>query len=428
MMVESNPQEDGLRQQSILKESEIPTSPASFITSSARKRKPGQLSNQDSKRRVDCRKPSQKKDDEEYDLERRIEFDTEDVSQAQDEVMLSSQAGDVKKRSIASKSGSLFSPSFGYVQKRGNEVINQQHTLPVDVSSTIQHSSGHASTSKSDDLATMPLVSLDAECSRQNSSESSLSAQRICICDGDSESELVPELKQSDLDIEEEEDYDDVDFDPFVFIKRLPSLHECIAPHTKYLLPRRTRHSRFRKTLVLDLDETLVHSSLDGDGIPDFTFNVHIGPISHVVAVRKRPHLQVFLETVALQYEVVVFTASQQVYAEQLLDVLDPTRRLIKHRIYRDSCVFWEGNYLKDLTSLGRDLAHTLIIDNSPQAFGFQLDNGVPILSWYDDDQDTELLKLLPFLEELVDSDDVRPIIAQRFGLRKLVHAAPSLM
>ena len=47
--------------------------------------------------------------------------------------------------------------------------------------------------------------------------------------------------------------------------------------------------------------------------------------------------------------------------------------------------------------------------------FRLQPDNGIPIESWYEDDSDSALMQLLPFLESLVDVDDVRPIIAQKF-------------
>jgi CTD small phosphatase-like protein 2 len=54
-----------------------------------------------------------------------------------------------------------------------------------------------------------------------------------------------------------------------------------------------------------------------------------------------------------LLIQVVVFTASQKVYADVLLDLLDPEKKLITHRLFRESCLFVQGNYLKVILSWG---------------------------------------------------------------------------
>lgn len=115
--------------------------------------------------------------------------------------------------------------------------------------------------------------------------------------------------------------------------------------------------------------ETLVHSTLEACEDADFTFLVNFNLEDHRVYVRCRPYLKEFLERVAGLFEIIIFTASQSIYAEQLLNVLDPKRKVFRHRVYRESCVFFEGNYLKDLSVLGRDLARVVMIDNSPQVY-----------------------------------------------------------
>ncbi|KAL9452271.1 hypothetical protein AB3S75_008125 [Citrus x aurantiifolia] len=169
-------------------------------------------------------------------------------------------------------------------------------------------------------------------------------------------------------------------------------------------------------TLALDLDETLVHSTLEYCDDADFTFTVFFNMKEHTVYVKQRPHLKTFLERVAEMFEVVIFTASQSIYAAQLLDILDPDGKLISRRVYRESCIFSDGTYTKDLTVLGVDLAKVAIIDNSPQVFRLQVNNGIPIKSWFDDPSDCSLISLLPFLEILADAEDIRPIIAKTFG------------
>ncbi|XP_057750491.1 uncharacterized protein LOC130968974 [Arachis stenosperma] len=204
-------------------------------------------------------------------------------------------------------------------------------------------------------------------------------------------------------------------FDPQLFIKNLPELSDAESNDLPTQIPRSSQR-RKSVTLALDLDETLVHSTLEHCDDADFTFTVFFNMKEHTVYVRKRPNLCTFLERVSEMFEVVIFTASQSIYAKQLLDILDPEGRLISRRVYRESCIFSDGNYTKDLTVLGVDLAKVVIVDNSPQVFRLQVNNGIPIKSWFDDPLDCALMSLLPFLETLADADDVRPIIAQRFG------------
>jgi hypothetical protein len=115
-------------------------------------------------------------------------------------------------------------------------------------------------------------------------------------------------------DESDDADYDDDDFDPLVFIGTLGPVEHYALPGRQPLLPRQTRQCK-QKTLVLDLDETLVHSTLDaacGVGA-DFSFPVTFNGAEHMVHVRQRPHMREFLESVAAMFEVVVFTASQKV-------------------------------------------------------------------------------------------------------------------
>ncbi|KAK1415842.1 hypothetical protein QVD17_31630 [Tagetes erecta] len=248
----------------------------------------------------------------------------------------------------------------------------------------------------------------------------------IYQCMKDSKLECVDEdhdHTSSDVQMEDDEYVEFDEFDPYYFIKNLPELASVVPSFRPVLLPKQTR-SCPPTTLVLDLDETLVHSTLEPCEDADFTFSVNFNLEDHKVYVRCRPYLKEFMERVADLFEIIIFTASQSIYAEQLLNVLDPKRKVFRHRVYRESCVFLEGNYLKDLSVLGRDLARVVMIDNSPQAFGFQVDNGIPIESWFDDRSDKELLLLLPFLESLVGVEDVRPLIVKKFNLREKIAAA----
>jgi Dullard-like phosphatase family protein len=166
-------------------------------------------------------------------------------------------------------------------------------------------------------------------------------------------------------------------------------------------------------TLVLDIDETLVHASINPRPTLRYDAIVHIddGPNSGDIYVAYRPHLHTFLRAVAPLFEVAVFTASMQCYADLLMDTIDPDKTLVTDRLYRQHCVNMDGSRVKDLNLCGRSLDRIVIIDNSPIAYCFQPRNAIPILSWFDDPNDDELLKLIPLLQQLATEESVYPFL-----------------
>jgi len=182
----------------------------------------------------------------------------------------------------------------------------------------------------------------------------------------------------------------------------------------KFLMGPMAPEMKGRKTLVLDLDETLVHSSFRPVPGPDFIISIELDGVTHRVYVQKRPGVDHFLEEMGAKFEVVVFTASLDKYANPVLDILDP-KGFIKIRLFREACVQHYGNYVKDLSLLGRKIEDTLIIDNSPFSYMFQPDNAIPITSWFNDKTDRELYDLVPFLlEQIVPCEDVAQVIVER--------------
>ncbi|KAG0214239.1 hypothetical protein BGX33_002316 [Mortierella sp. NVP41] len=240
----------------------------------------------------------------------------------------------------------------------------------------------------------------------------------------DDEGILSSESEDADLESEDDED-DFEEIDVWEFIATLPPLGP-LPQNFIFTMPERTE-STPPITLVLDIDETLVHCATRPLDSPDIVFPVEYNHETWEVYGRIRPGMYEFLEKMSTKFEVITFTASQECYAEALLKIIDPEKKFIKHRYYRDSCVPVFGNYVKDLRILNRDLSKVVIVDNSPQAFGYQISNGVPIESWYDDKSDRELAKLMTFLDTLHGVDDVRPMIDGHYKLHERIHKTVTL-
>lgn len=192
------------------------------------------------------------------------------------------------------------------------------------------------------------------------------------------------------------------------------------AARMPVLLPPQRPEHRGRRTLVLDLDETLVHChpKLLEDCPPpalDMWIDVTNRPLHAHVYVR--PYALIFLEVVSRVFEVIVFTASASIYADKVLDFLDPHGRFVAHRLYRQHCTELFGGLFKDLRRLGRGHEDVVLVDNSPLAAGLTPESAVIISSWLGDDiEDTELLDLFDILEQCAACKSVPKYLEARYG------------
>ena len=171
------------------------------------------------------------------------------------------------------------------------------------------------------------------------------------------------------------------------------------------LLPAKTST---KKTLVLDLDETLVHSGFNPFPCQsDVIIQLEFENIMHDINVLVRPGVCEFLQNMKDKYEIVIFTASLSKYADPLLDIID-NKRNCSFRLFREHCTLINSVYVKDLKRLGRDIKDIVIVDNSPLSYLLNPENGLPILSWFDDKNDKELYNIIPILDFLAEVHDVR--------------------
>ncbi|KAK5171370.1 Nuclear envelope morphology protein 1 [Saxophila tyrrhenica] len=194
-----------------------------------------------------------------------------------------------------------------------------------------------------------------------------------------------------------------------------------------------------RKTLIIDLDETLIHSMAKGGRMstghmvevrlggavptPSSPTTTSQAPPSQfgsgvpiLYYVHERPGCHDFLRKVSKWYNLVAFTASVQEYADPVIDWLERERKYFGGRYYRQHCTLRNGAYIKDLAQVEPDLSRVMILDNSPMSYIFHEDNAIPIEGWISDPTDNDLIHLVPLLEGLQYVTDVRALLALRQG------------
>ena len=196
----------------------------------------------------------------------------------------------------------------------------------------------------------------------------------------------------------------------------------------------KSKGKKQKKIALFDLDETLVHCTGDINLKAEpyqHCINVVLpGNIETKVGINIRPFWKKTLNLIKKYYHIVVFTASHQAYADAVLDFMDPTKKYFNYRLYRNNCSLVDINnvkfYVKDLDIFNEfyDLKDIIIIDNSVLSFIYHLENGIPIVPYYNEDKDGSLYVVGLYLIHIYKEYDLREANKKYINLNSFLNEA----
>lgn len=208
------------------------------------------------------------------------------------------------------------------------------------------------------------------------------------------------------------------------FLEKMMSKHQKPPTLNQENLKAIEKFDRKKKILFLDLDETLIHSDFSNKfEYWDAQIQIEVEEGSTAkLNILIRPYLTEFLEFVSKKFNVVLFTAGLESYAEAIIQYIDPMDEYFHLKLFRDSCLEFKNFFIKDLSILSTfGLKDMIIVDNCVFSFARNLKNGILVTSYYNDTNDEELLNLMTYLENnLIDVKDVRDINEGFYGLEAI--------
>ena len=199
-----------------------------------------------------------------------------------------------------------------------------------------------------------------------------------------------------------------------------------ITKEREVILPFVNEIAKGKKRLaIFDLDETLIHCELNPENKSQTTIDVVLpNKKTKQIGLNIRPHWKEELLKIKTKYYIIMYTASHQSYADSVVNYLDPHKEIFDLRLYRNNCtiVLFEGNtfYIKDLRIMKDvSLRDIVLIDNSVLSFAFHLDNGIPILPYYNGEEEIEMQNLCKLLLKLAECENIPAQIHNLIGLEE---------